>query len=96
MFEGLCKAIHKEMDALDDKYEKGTQLSGKDLEDAFKMSMTLKNIASYEEKLMRLTGNSEHGAEDGSYARSRSRVTGRYVSMDGDRGNGIPYDYRRY
>lgn len=91
MFEGICEAIHKEMDALDEKYAKGTQLSTQDLEHIDLMAHALKSIKGYETML----GHSEY--DGGSYARGRSRVTGRYVSMEGDRGNGIPYDgYRRY
>ena len=91
MFEGICEAIHKEMDVLEDKYEKGTQLSSQDLEHIDKMAHALKSLKAYEA----MVGHSEY---DGSYARGRSRVTGRYVSMDGDRGNGLPYEgsYRRY
>ena len=91
MFEGICEAIHKEMDILEDKYEKGTQLSSQDLEHIDKMAHALKSLKTYDA----MHGNSEY---DGSYARGRSRVTGRYVSMEGDRGNGIPYEgsYRRY
>ena len=42
MFEGICEAIRREMDSLEDKYSKGTQLSGKDLEDIDKMAHALK------------------------------------------------------
>ena len=91
MFEGICEAIHKEMDALDEKYAKGTQLSSQDLDHIDRMAHALKCLKGYETML----GHSEY--DGGSYARGRSRVTGRYVSMEGDRGNGIPYDgYRRY
>ena len=91
MFEGICEAIHKEMDLLEEKYEKGTQLSGQDLEHIDKMAHALTSLKTYEAIL----GNSEY---DGSYARGRSRTTGRYISRDGDRGNGMPYEgsYRRY
>lgn len=97
MFEGICEAIHKELDLLEEKYEKGTQLSGQDLEHIDKMAHTLKSLKTYEAML----GNSEYdgGSYDGgSYARGRSRTTGRYISRDGDRGNGMPYEgsYRRY
>ena len=91
MFEGICEAIHKEMDMLDEKYSKGTQLSGQDLEHIDMMAHALKCLKGYEA----MTGHSEY--DGGSYARGRSRTTGRYMSMDGDRGNGASYDgYRRY
>lgn len=91
MFEGICEAIHREMDELENKYAKGTQLSGQDLEHIDKMAHALKSLKTYEA----MCGESY---DDGSYARGRSRTTGRYVSREGDRGNGIPYEgsYRRY
>ena len=79
MFEGICEAIHKEMDMLEDKYSKGTQLSGQDLEHIDKMAHALKSLKSYEA----MTGNSEYGGSYDSYARGRSRMTGRYISRDG-------------
>ena len=78
MFENICEAIHREMHELDKKYANGTQLSGKDLEDVDKMAHALKSIAGYE-----MIVNSESGYEGDSYARGRSRTTGRYISRDG-------------
>jgi len=94
MFEGICEAIHREMDELENKYAKGTQLSGQDLEHIDKMAHALKSLKTYEA----MSGNSEYDGSYDSYARGRSRTTGRYVSREGDRGNGIPYEgsYRRY
>ena len=81
MFNGICEAIHKELDILDEKYSGGAQLSGQDLEHIDKMAHALKSIAGYEA----MKGNSEYGGsyDGGSYARGRSRMTGRYVSRDG-------------
>jgi len=81
MFEAICEAIHKEMDMLEDKYSKGTQLSGQDLEHIDKMAHALKSLATYDA----MKGNSEYGGsyDGGSYARGRSRMTGRYISRDG-------------
>ena len=78
MFEGICDAIHREMHELNKKYETGAQLSKQDLEDLNKMSHTLKSIATYEA----MKGESGEYSGD-SYARGRSRTTGRYVSRDG-------------
>jgi hypothetical protein len=94
MFEGICEAIHKEMDMLDDKYSKGTQLSAQDLEHIDKMAHALKSLKTYEA----MAGNSEYGSYD-SDARGRSRMTGRYISRDNEMTAG--YDpregsYRRY
>ena len=87
MFEGICEAIHREMDQLEEKYSSGAQLSGQDLEHIDKMAHALKSLKTYEA----MGGNSEY---DGSYARGRSRTTGRYVSRDGyDSREG---SYRRY
>lgn len=87
MFEGICEAIHKEMDMLEEKFEGGGKLTAQDLEHLDKMAHTLKSLKTYEA----MEGNSEY--DGGSYARGRSRMTGRYISRDGDRGNGIPYRY---
>ena len=93
MFEGLCEAIHKEMDMLDEKYSKGTQLSGQDLEHIDKMAHALKSLKTYEA----MSGNSEYGGSyDGSYARGRSRMTGRYVSRDEGYDPRDGGSYRRY
>lgn len=98
MFEGICEAIHREMEELDKKYQSGAQLNPKDLEEVDKMAHALKSIAGYEA----MKGNSEGGGsydsyEGGSYARGRSRMTGRYISRDGGyesrEGGG---SYRRY
>jgi hypothetical protein len=83
MYHGICEAIHREMDELENKYANGTQLSAKDLEDIDKMAHALKSLKTYEA----MAGNSEY--DGGSYARGRSRMTGRYVSRDEG-----PYDPR--
>ena len=88
MFENICEAIHREMHELDKKYANGTQLSGKDLEDVDKMAHALKSIATYEAM------KGESGYEGDSYARGRSRMTGRYVSRDG--GYSRDEGYHRY
>jgi len=87
MFEGICEAIHREMDALDEKYSSGkSPMNSQDLEHIDKMTHALKSIATYEA----MKGNSEY--DGGSYMRGRSRTTGRYISRD----EGPSYDYRRY
>lgn len=91
MFEGICEAIRKEMDLLDEKYAKGTQLSGQDLEHIDMMAHALKSLATYDA----MKGSSEYGGD--SYARGRSRMTGRYVSRDGGFSGYEPEGYgRRY
>ena len=48
MFEGICDAIHRELDHLEEKYEAGTQLSQQDLEHIDKMAHALKSLATYD------------------------------------------------
>ena len=48
MFDGIYEAIHRELDALNEKYKAGTQMSGKDLEDIDLMAHALKSLAAYE------------------------------------------------
>lgn len=89
MYHGICEAIHREMDQLEDKYSKGTQLSLQDLEHIDRMAHALKSLATYEA----MKGESEY--DGGSYARGRSRMTGRYVSRD-SRESDYDGGYRRY
>lgn len=91
MFEAICEAICKEMEKLEEKYDKGTQLSSADLEDIDKMAHALKSLATYKA----MEGNSEYGRE-GSYARGRSRMTGRYISRDDGYDSREGGSYRRY
>jgi hypothetical protein len=78
MYEGICEALRREMDTLEDKYSNGkTPMNSQDLEHIDKMAHALKSIATYDA----MKGNSEYGSYD-SYARGRSRMTGRYVSRD--------------
>ena len=86
MYHAICDAIHKELDQLEDKYSGGAQLATKDLEDIDTMAHALKCLKTYEA----MEGNSEY---DGSYARGRSRTTGRYISRDDGYDS---RDYRRY
>lgn len=88
MFRAICEAIHKELDQLEDKYSSGAQMSAKDLEDIDKMGHALKCLKTYEA----MDGNSEY--DGGSYARGRSRMTGRYISRD--EGYDSRDGYRRY
>ena len=77
MFEGICDALHKEMDQLDEKFSSGSQMTSQDLDNIDKLAHALKSIKGYEA----MVGNSEY--DGGSYARGRSRTTGRYISRDG-------------
>lgn len=98
MFEGICEAMHREMDRLEQKYEnEKVQMNGQDLKDIDMMAHALKSLATYEA----MKGNSEYGAsygggyDGGSYARGRSRTTGRYISRDRDYYREVPNGYDR-
>lgn len=79
MFEGICEALNREMDMLEEKYSSGkAAMNPQDLEHIDKMAHALKSLATYDA----MKGNSEYGSYDGSYARGRSRMTGRYISRD--------------
>jgi hypothetical protein len=89
MFEGICEAIHREMDQLEEKYASGkSAINSQDLKDIDTMAHALKSLATYEA----MKGYSEY--DGGSYARGRSRMTGRYVSRDSrDGGSGYSRSY---
>lgn len=70
MFEGICAALHREMEQLDEKFSQGASMNGQELDHIDKMAHALKSLATYEA----MQGN--------SYARGRSRMTGRYISRD--------------
>lgn len=48
MYYGICDAIHREMDKLEDKYSEEVQLSMSDLDMIDTMAHALKNLATYE------------------------------------------------
>jgi hypothetical protein len=76
MYEGICEALSREMDMLEEKYSSGkATMNPQDLEHIDKMSHALKSLATYEA----MKGHSEYGD---SYARGRSRMPGRYISRD--------------
>lgn len=86
MFDGICEVLHHEMELLEEKYSGGkTPMTSQDLEHIDKMAHALKSLATYDA----MKGNSEY--DGGSYARGRSRMTGRYISRDG-----YEPEYRRY
>lgn len=81
MYDGICEAIHRELDQLDEKFAKGASMNGQELDHIDKMAHALKSLKTYEAM--------HNGSEDGgSYMRGRSRATGRYISRDG-----YPRDY---
>ena len=89
MFDGICEAMHRELEMLDNKFQDGkSPLNSQDLEHIDKMAHALKSLKAYEA----MAGESEYDG-GGSYARGRSRTTGRYVSRDDYSRDG---SYRRY
>ena len=64
MFEGICEAIHRELDSYDNKLMGGkAPMSSQDLDNIDKMAHALKSLATY---------SAMKGAEDRrSYARDR-------------------------
>lgn len=82
MFEGICEALYRELDMLDNKLQGGkAPMNSQDLENIDKMAHALKSLKACEA----MEGSSEYGGSEygnSSYARGRSRTTGRYVSRD--------------
>ena len=84
MFEYLENAMCEEMERLNEEYKGGKEITSGDLAKADLIGHALKSLAGYEA----MKGSSEYdGASErsygGSYARGRSRTTGRYISRDG-------------
>ena len=88
MYHAICEAIHTELEKLEQKYSGGAQVTSQDLKDIDMMAHALKCLKTYEA----MDGNSEY--DGGSYARGRSRMTGRYISRDD--GYDSRDGYRRY
>lgn len=88
MYEGICDAIHRELSQLDEKMADGSTMNGQELDHIDKMVHALKSLAAYE--AMQGYGNYSN-YDGGSYARGRSRTTGRYVSRDGGYDGGRRY-----
>ena len=77
MFDGICEALYRELEMLDNKLQGGkAPMNSQDLENIDKMAHALKSLKACES----MEGNSEYGGS--SYARGRSRTTGRYMSRD--------------
>ncbi len=96
MFENLENTLCDELDHLNEKYKNGQEMSSGDLQKADALFHALKSAATY--KAMKeaegMDGQSERSY--GSYARGRSRTTGRYMSRDmGSRDMGSRDGYPR-
>lgn len=79
MFEGICEALYRELEMLDNKLQGGkAPMNSQDLEVIDKMAHALKSLKACEA----MEGHSEYDGGD-SYERGRSRTTGRYMSRDG-------------
>ena len=74
MFEGICNALHREMEVLEDKYRSGNvQLNNQDLEHIDLIAHALKSIAGYE-----MIKNSEDNGRSRSRYDRREYDTGYY------------------
>ena len=90
MFDAICEALYRELDMLNNKLQGGkAPMTSQDLEHIDKMAHALKSLKTAEA----MEGNSEYGD---SYARGRSRMTGRYVSRDEGYDSREGGSYRRY
>ena len=67
MFDGIYDAIHRELDVLEEKYEKGTQLASQDLDHIDRMAHALKSLKAYEAMV------GEYVEPESSYAKVRKR-----------------------
>lgn len=79
-FEGLEKALCKELDILEQKFRGGADMTPQDLERIDKMAHAMKSLATY--KAMK---EAEEYSEDGMSGRRGRGMDGRYVSRDGGR-----------
>lgn len=75
MYENLENAMCEELEKMNEKYKNGQEISSGDLQKADLIFHALKSAATYEA----MKGESGY---DGSYARGRSRTSGRYMSRD--------------
>ena len=85
MFEHLENAMCDELDRLNEEYKGGKEITSGDLAKADLIGHALKSLATYE--AMKGSSGYDEGASErsygGSYARGRSRTTGRYMSREG-------------
>lgn len=87
MFEHLENAMCEELDRLNEDYKGGKEITSGDLAKADLIGHALKSLATYEA----MKGGYDEGTSERSYARGRSRTTGRYMSRDGGMGrSGYP------
>ena len=78
MFENIENVLCAELDKINEKYQDGNEISSGDLHTVDTIFHALKSAETY--KAMK---DYDDGASERSYARGRSRVTGRYMSRDG-------------
>lgn len=75
MFENICGVLHDELEMINEQYKDGHEITSGDLEKVDKIAHALKSLECYKEMKGEMDGMSER-----SYARGRSRTTGRYMS----------------
>lgn len=79
MHDHLENVLRGELDMLEEKYRNDQEISSSDLEKVDKVVHALKCMETYKA----MTEGYDDGQSERSYARGRSRVTGRYISRDG-------------
>ena len=87
MFEYIMNVLHDELEMVNEQYKDGHEITSGDLEKVDKVAHALKSLACYKDMVGEKDGMSER-----SYARGRSRTTGRYMSRTS---GGRSYDPRQ-
>lgn len=77
MFENIENVLFDELEMINEQYKDGHEINAGDLEKVDKISHALKCMVTCKAMM-----DGEQGAS-GSYARGRSRTTGRYMSRAG-------------
>lgn len=90
MFDNIENVLCAELEEMDERYKDGHEINSGDLAKADLIFHALKSAATY--KAMKEGGYPDDGTSERSYARGRSRTTGRYISRDGMRSG---YDPRQ-
>lgn len=80
-FEGLEKALCKELEAIEQKLKAGTEMSVADLDKVDKLTHAVKSLATY--RAMCEAEDEGYNSEGGYSGRRGRAMNGRYVSPDG-------------
>lgn len=86
MFENIENVLIDELEMVNEQYKDGHEINSGDLEKVDKVSHALKCLVTCKAMM-----DGDQGTSERSYARGRSRTTGRYMSR-----TGRPEDPRGY